>query len=132
MHYKSLLWILRIIALLTLSGVVYFVFYKSPYKSQGISDLATWDIILFEIILFLFLSAIFSIFLFWVRRIGRKGLVKSSEFFILGMISVRQGILLAFCAIIFLVLQSFNILTWWDGLLAIGAILMLELYFLVR
>jgi uncharacterized membrane protein len=92
---------LRVIALLAFLGVVYFIFYKSPYKELGTYELATWDIIIFEIILFVFLSAIFSILLFWLRRTGKKGLMKSSEIFILGMISVRQGILLAFCAIIF-------------------------------
>ncbi len=132
MQYRSLLWILRFIALIAFFGVLYFVFYLSPYVSQISFDLITWNIVVFEIILLIFLSAIFSILLFWIRRIGRKGLVKNEKMLFMGIISIRQGILLGFCAIILLVLQSFNILTWWDGLLAVGAILMLELYFLVK
>ena len=131
MNYRFLLWIMRIISLLTFVGLIYFVFFISPYQGQEASELVVWHVIVFEVILFIFLSSIFSILLFWVRRMGVKR-AKSTEIFVLGIISARQGILLGFCAIILLILQSFNILTWWDGLLAVGAILMIELYFLVK
>lgn len=132
MNYKSLIWILRFIILVSLFGLLWFVFLKSPYKNQESSELIVLNIVIFEIILFIFLSSIFSLFLFWIRRIGLKGRVKNPEMVLFGLISTRQGILLGLCAISLLILQSFNILTWWDGMLAIGAILMLELYFLVK
>lgn len=132
MNYKSLAWILRIVGFLAFLGVLYFVFFTAPYREQEITNLAIRNIIIFEVILFIFLSTIFSLFLFWIRRIGQKGRMKNPEMVVLEVISIRQGILLGFCAMILLILQSFNILTWWDGLLAVGAILMLELYFLVK
>ncbi len=132
MNYKSLAWILRIVGFLAFLGVLYFVFFTAPYREQEISNPVIWNIVIFEIILFIFLSTVFSLFLFWIRRLGQRGRVKNPEMVVLEVISIRQGILLGFCAMILLILQSFNILTWWDGLLAVGAILMLELYFLVK
>lgn len=132
MHYKAILWILRIVALTALLGVLYFVFYTSPYKNQDITVLIGWNVIIFEVLLFVFLSAFFSIFLFWIRRVGKRGLVKNPEMCFLAIISIRQGILLGLGMMLLLILQSFNILTWWVGLLSIGGILMIELYFLVK
>lgn len=131
MHYKHLLWILRIIALFSFVGLVFIFIYTSPYAGQNPTKPVLWNIVLMDSVLFVFLSAIFSIFLFRIRRMGKKRM-KNQELVVLGLLSIRQGVLLGLGTIILLVLQSFNILTWWDGLLAIGGILMLELYFLVR
>lgn len=131
MHYKYLLWIIRVIILASFAGLVFMFIFVSPYAGQNPTRPAVWNIVLLDSLLFVFLSSLFSIFLFRIRRIGKRR-AKNQELVVLGLLSIRQGILLALGVIILLVLQSFNILTWWDGLLAIGGILMLELYFLVR
>jgi 4-hydroxybenzoate polyprenyltransferase len=47
-------------------------------------------------------------------------------------LSFRQGILLAFFCLIILVLQSYRILIWWDALLVLGGVFLMELYFLSK
>jgi hypothetical protein len=47
-------------------------------------------------------------------------------------LSLRQGILLAILVIALLVLQSFRMLVWWDGLLVLAGVILIELYFLSR
>jgi len=44
-------------------------------------------------------------------------------------ISLRQGIMLTFCALGAMALLLLNALTWWSGMLLISIILLLELYF---
>ena len=43
--------------------------------------------------------------------------------------SIRQGILLSLAAVGLLLLQTARVLTWWDGILLVSAILLLEFYF---
>jgi len=45
-------------------------------------------------------------------------------------LSLRQGMLLSLLACGLLFLQSFRILVWWDGLLLLAGIFLIELYFL--
>ena len=44
-------------------------------------------------------------------------------------VSFRQAVLIAFAVVALLILQSFRLLTWWDGGLLVVAIMLLELYF---
>jgi hypothetical protein len=44
----------------------------------------------------------------------------------------RQGILLSLVLVGSLLLQSFRLLTWWDGALFIASVALLEFYFLSR
>jgi len=46
------------------------------------------------------------------------------------ILSLRQGILLALLATSLLVLQGLRMLLWWDGLLIVAGIFLIELYFL--
>jgi hypothetical protein len=47
-------------------------------------------------------------------------------------ISFRQGILMALLLTTLLILQSFRMLVWWDGMLALAGVFLIELYFLSR
>ncbi len=47
-------------------------------------------------------------------------------------VSLRQGILLTLIAIGSLLFQLIGVLTWWSGLLLIGAITMIEFYVVAR
>jgi hypothetical protein len=44
----------------------------------------------------------------------------------------RQAILLSLILVVSLVLQSFRLLTWWDGALLVGSVVLLEFYFMTR
>lgn len=47
-------------------------------------------------------------------------------------ISIRQGVLVGLLMLLFMIFQQFRILVWWDALLLMGAVLLIELYFLTR
>jgi hypothetical protein len=131
MSYKLTLWGLRIAALLAFGFLAFLVSYTAPYQNQNLGTREILNIILLQVGLFIFFSSVFSIFLFWMRRRG-TGEQRTSSLCTSLNVSVRQGILLALGITILLVLQSLRILTWWDGLLAIGAVFIIELYFLTR
>jgi hypothetical protein len=82
----------------------------------------------FYLSLWMFLSGIFILFLTWIRRVFAD---TEMAFTYLGM-SFRQGVLLSFIVIILLILQSFRVLVWWDGLLVVSGVFLVELYFLSR
>lgn len=122
MTLKSYLWGMRISTLLSFFAFCLVVCYTDPEKS-GIPGK-----FIFFLTLFLLFSGVITIFLTWLRRtFGKEGVIFSE----LGM-SFREGILLSLLLIVLLVLQSFRILVWWDGLLAVAAIFLIELYFLSK
>lgn len=84
--------------------------------------------ILFYLILFFALSGIFNLFLLFLRKRITNG---ENAFANIGL-SFRQGSLLAILAIGLLILQSFRMLVWWDGLLLLAGVFLVELYFLSR
>ncbi len=120
MTVKSYLWGLKISALISLAGFSLVVFAVDPQKSGIVGQL------LFYLSLFFFFSSISILFFTWLRR---KPVEEELALAYLGL-SFRQGILLALLVIILLIMQSFRVLTWWDGLLVVVAIFLAELYFL--
>jgi len=74
------------------------------------------------------LSGIFNLFLL---RLRKKSVNAEAAHYIIGL-SFRQGILLACFAIGLLILQSLRILIWWDGLLLLAGIFIIELYFVSK
>lgn len=122
MTLKSYLWGMRFSAILAFVAWALVLFYTDPTKG-GLPVK-----IIFYFTLFLFLSAVFILMLSWARRkVGSKEAVFSD----LG-ISFREGMLLALLAIALLALQSFRVLAWWDGLLVVAGIFLIELYFLTK
>lgn len=108
------------------SGLVIYLF--SPHVNQVPGQQNVLGIVLLYLSLFTFFVGVFSLFLFWLRK-------KSYEEDLLCEhmgVSLRQGILLSLMVVVLLLLQSFRVLVWWDALLAIGAVMMIELYFLAR
>ncbi len=122
MTLKSYLWGMRFGTFLAFAGWALVLFYIDPTKG-GISVKFA-----FYFTLFLFLSGVFILMLSWIKRkVGKEEAVFSD----LG-ISFREGMLLALLAIALLVLQSFRMLVWWDGLLVLAGIFLIELYFLTK
>jgi Ca2+/Na+ antiporter len=81
---------------------------------------------LFYMTLFLWLSGGITLLLVWLRRKWQE------EHQIAGSLgtSLRQSAFLALYILTLLTFQYFQILTWWDALLAGVAVLLIELYFL--
>ncbi|MDO8529549.1 MAG: hypothetical protein Q7S18_02675 [bacterium] len=122
MTLKSYLWGIRFGALLSLAGWALVTYYIDPQKFGILGQF------IFYATLFLFLSGIFILMLTWARR---KFSREEAAFSKLGM-SFREGVLLSFLTIALLILQSFRVLTWWDGLLTVAGVFLAELYFLTK
>ncbi len=132
MSYRFFLWGMRILAVVSFSLMLLTLIFLSPYSDPySFRQSISINILIFEISLFFSLLAGFSLLLFWIRTLKLKSL-RSKELSVFAGISFRQGFLLALAVLILLIMQSFQILIWWDGLLAIGAVIMVELYFLAR
>ena len=117
---KAYIWIGRLLTFGFLVALVLLVNYIGPddYGWQGKGA--------FYLAIGLFLAGFFSLTLISTRRksLGEGSLVTNIK------LSMRQGILLALLTVGLLVLQSFRMLVWWDGLLVVAGVFLIELYFL--
>jgi len=118
---NSYIWKMRFLTLISLLVLLVTLLYVDPQEGIG-------GIILFYSALFFLLNGFFNLFFLFFRR---KALGDKLMALAVGM-SFRQGTLLAFLAIALIALQSFRALVWWDGLLILAGIFLIELYFLSR
>lgn len=116
---RGYLWLVRIIGLFALSALVFIVLKIEPEKD-------TWTKIFFYLAFFFFLSSLFNLFLLRLRRRAMRGELVGENI----VLSLRQGTLLALLATSLFVLQGLRMLLWWDGLLIVAGIFLVELYFL--
>ena len=78
---------------------------------------------LFFVSLFFLLVCVFSGVGFYLRR------HMTEEFYFDHLsISLRQGVLLALCAVSCLLLLLFGVLTWWSGFLLLATVFLIELF----
>jgi hypothetical protein len=75
---------------------------------------------------FFSLSALFNLFLLRLRKRRMRGELVGENI----ILSLRQGVLLALLGTSLLILQGLRMLLWWDGLLVVAGIFLIELYFL--
>lgn len=111
-----------IISLLSFLAFLGVIVYVDPEKA-GFPGKAV-----FYLVLFFSLCGFFNLFLLLMRKKmlgGEVALLNIS-------LSLRQGFLLALLTVGILILQSFRILVWWDGLLMVAGIFLAELYFLSK
>ena len=113
---------MRIGTVLSLFAWVLVLFYVDP--DAGIMGRS-----LFLLTTFLSLSGIAILFFTWSRKKLSSG--EEVAFAFLG-VSFRQGVLTALLTVIMLMLQSFRVLLWWNGMLVVAGVLLIELYFLTR
>jgi len=113
---------MRLAALFSFMGLGLVINYVDPEKSGAVGK------VLFYLTLFFFLSSFFNLFLLWIRKkvLGKEAVSLNVS------LSFRQGSLLAIFVIGLAVLQSMKMLIWWDGLLLLAGIFIIELYFLSR
>jgi hypothetical protein len=121
MTLKSYLWGMRISLILSLAAFGLVIYYVDPQHSGLIGQF------LFYLTLFLLLVGLFVLILSKL-----KGIAKSEKSHMQMGIIFRQSVLLSLLSILLLILQNLRTLTWWDGLLAIAGILLIELYFLTK
>lgn len=122
MTIKAYTWGIRFITILSLAAFVFVVKFIDPLLTGVIGKA------LFYLSLFFVLSGIFNLFLL---RLRRKSVDTENAAANIGL-SFRQGILLACFAIGLLILQSLRMLVWWDGLLLLAGIFLIEFYFVSR
>lgn len=121
MTLRSYLWGMRLSALLTTFVLALVLMQINPESS-------VMGKVLFFVATFLFLASWMTLFFTWLRK-KINGEHKVTAY--LGM-SLRQGILIAILSVTLLLMQSLRVLTWWDSMLAVAGILLIELYFLTR
>ena len=122
MTLKTYVWGMRIMTLISLVAFGAIVNYFDPSKSGIVGKL------LFFVVLFFFLSGLFNLSLLFLRRklLGGEGALATVG------LSFRQANLLSLFCIGLLILQSFRMLEWWDGLIVLAGVFLIELYFLSR
>lgn len=121
MTLKMYNWTMGLVSVTALAGWLAVIFYVDP-ETTGLFGQAA-----FFASLFCALSAFFILVLtkWQVDPEDEKKARKLAA-------SFRRGILLALFVVAILILQSLRLLVWWDALLVVVAILLVELFFLSR
>lgn len=122
MKLRAYIWGIRMVTLCAVAAFVLVVRSVNP-DSSGIAG----KIIFFSVIFFA-LSGFFNLLLL---RLRRKMITNETAFYNVGL-SFRQGVLLSLLCVGLLILQGLRMLVWWDGLLLVGGVFLVELYFLSR
>lgn len=81
-----------------------------------------------SVTMFLALTGTFTILGFYLRLFW----LKNSLYFYNINVSFRQGVLLAFAVCIMLGFQAFRILNWWDGMIIVLVVAIIEFSFLSK
>ncbi len=113
--------------------VLAIIFLTAPYQLGANSVEGGLKINLLNIIgvyigIFLFFSGLFSTIFFFFRR---KNDI-SNQLYFSAVTSFRQGILMGILVCNLLFMQSFNMLIWWDAILIVIAIILIEMYLAVK
>jgi hypothetical protein len=122
MTLRAYIWGMRIITLFSLFSLGVVAFYVNP-EGSGVVGIG-----MFYLVAFFVLSGMFNLLLLFVRRkiLGDELATKNIQ------LSFRQGMLLAVIVLAMLILQSYQLLIWWDALLVVAGVFLVELYFLSR
>ncbi len=122
MSIRSYIWGLIVSTLLALGAWIFVVFYIDPEEAGIIGK------IFFYVSLLLFISGFLVSFFVWLRKrfVGEDVAAETIA------LSFRQGMLLAAFPIIVIALKGSGYLVWWNALLVLAGIFLIELYFLSR
>ncbi len=118
---KGYLWLVRIISLLAFSALGFVIMQIDPEKNRQSE-------IFFYTAFFFSAWGILNLFFLRLRRKNMRGEMLGENI----ILSFRQSVLLAILATSLLLLQGLRMLVWWDGLLIVAGIFLIELYFLSR
>jgi hypothetical protein len=122
MTLRAYIWGMSIVTLISLVALVGVLNYIDPSASGLIGKT------LFFLVAFFVLSGMFNLILLRLR----KKIINSENIHANIGLSFRQGVLLAILAIGILILQGLRLLVWWDALILLGGIFLIEVYFVVK
>jgi len=83
---------------------------------------------LFYTSLFVALAGTFALIIYYLRAWLNKGEIFNSHL----NTALRQGVLLSTMISIGIAFQRLKVLTWWDGLLLLAIVLLIEFYFMAK
>jgi len=83
---------------------------------------------LFYTSLFVALAGTFALIIYYLRAWLNKGEIYNVHL----NVSLRQGVLLSAMINTAIAFQRLKVLTWWDGLLLLAIVLLIEFYFMAR
>jgi len=124
MTLKLYTWGMKISTILSFIALGLVIYYIDPEQSA----LASQG--LFYLSIFLAVTGLVTLFFTSLRKKGAGSKLSQQEASLYIVTNFRQGALVALLVVILLVFQSVRILTWWDGLLVVAGIFIIELYFL--
>lgn len=122
MTIRAYLWGMRICTLVALVSLGLVIYYINPERDGLLGQ------IMFYASLFFSITGIATLFLFWLRRTFSKS--ETAHTYV--GVNFRQGALIALAVCALLILQSFELLLWWDGGIVVVGVLLIELWFLSR
>ncbi len=94
----------------------------SPFSQPALS------MSLFYSSLFIALAGTFALAFYFLRVWSNKKEIYNVHL----NTSLRQGVLLSVVVVVGLAFQRLRVLTWWDGLLILAIVLLIEFYFMSR
>ena len=94
----------------------------SPFTSPELA------LSLFYSSLFIALTGTFALLIYYLKALLNKGRPHSVQM----NVAIRQGILISAMIVVALAFQRLKVLTWWDGLLLLFIVLLIEFYFMSR
>ena len=122
MILSSYLWGLRISTIVMAFTFCAVIFFVNPY------DFGTLAYVFFYTALFFFITSITTLILTRLWYFFIKDEITSTEL----RIAARQGILLGLLTCILVFLQQLRVLIWWDMIIVVIAIFLIELQLLLR
>ncbi len=135
MKQGTLKFVLLSILVASLGGIslLVIIFLTSPYQHDIILESGNTRINLLSIIgiyisFFTFFTGLFATIFFWLRERSTA----PKELYTSATTSLRQGALMGILICVLLFLQSFSLLIWWDMLLIIFAVILVEMYLTVN
>ncbi|HIP49986.1 MAG TPA: hypothetical protein EYG99_00910 [Candidatus Pacebacteria bacterium] len=122
MTLQSYLWGLRIGTVISFAAFCAVIFLTDPL------DIGNVAFILFYLTFFLVISGLSVLVLTWLWRKMARDMLTLGE---IGM-AVRQGVLIGIFITVIVGMQQMKVLLWWDALIILGIVFLIELYFLTR
>lgn len=122
MTLRSYLWGLRFGTLMSFAALCAVIFLTDPREIGWLA------FVLLYVTFFLTSAGMGILFLTWLWRRMARDVTTLGE---IGM-AIRQGILLGVFVTLLVGMQQARVLVWWDALLVLGAVLLVELFFLTR
>ncbi len=122
MIHSTYIYAILVATFISWTSFILVIFKLSPFSQPALS------LGLFYSSLFLAITGTFTLIFYFLRLWARKTEIHNSHL----NTSLRQGILLSLMLVVGLGFQRLRILTWWDGLLLLAIILLLEFWFMSR